>query len=80
MSKKTLTITDNRNGNLYEFDIKKGSCGPDVADLTSFYERTGMFVYDPGFKSTASFTSDIVDAPVARIIGLPDFERCSNKL
>lgn len=59
MTKKTLTIKDNRSGKLFEFDIKKGSCGPDVADLTSFYEKTGMFVYDPGFKSTASCSSEI---------------------
>ena len=52
MKKKTLTIKDNRNGKVYEFDVKDGSCGSAVADLSSFYEKTGMFVYDPGFKST----------------------------
>ena len=59
MTKKTLTIKDNRNGKIYEFDVKDGSCGPAVADLSSFYEKTGMFVYDPGFKSTASCESKI---------------------
>ena len=59
MKKKTLTIKDNRNGKVYEFDVKDGSCGPAVADLSSFYEKTGMFVYDPGFKSTASCESKI---------------------
>ena len=44
MTKKTLTIKDNRNGKIYEFDVKDGSCGPAVADLSSFYEKTGMFV------------------------------------
>ena len=39
--------------------MKDGSCGPAVADLSSFYEKTGMFVYDPGFKSTASCESKI---------------------
>ena len=41
---KTLTVKDNRNGKIYEFDVKDGSCGPAVADLSSFYEKTGMFV------------------------------------
>ena len=59
MKKKTLTIKDNRNGKTYEFKVKDGSCGPAVADLSSFYEETGMFVYDPGFKSTASCKSKI---------------------
>ena len=54
MSNKTLTITDNRTGKTFDFEIKNGSCGPAVADLTTFYDKTGMFVYDPGFKSTAS--------------------------
>ena len=39
--------------------IKKGSNGPDVVDLTSFYSMNGMFVYDPGFTSTASCSSEI---------------------
>ncbi|MFL2661741.1 MAG: citrate synthase [Alphaproteobacteria bacterium] len=59
MKKKTITVKDNRNGKIYEFSIKDGSSGPAVADLTSFYEKTGMFVYDPGFKSTASCSSKI---------------------
>jgi citrate synthase len=59
MKKKTITIKDNRNDKLYEFKIKDGSCGPSVADLTTFYDKTGMFLYDPGFKSTASCSSEI---------------------
>ena len=59
MKKKTLTVKDNRNGKTYEFQVKDGSYGPAVADLSSFYEETGMFVYDPGFKSTASCESKI---------------------
>ena len=57
--KKSITIRDNRNGKEFEFKIKDGSIGPDVADLTSFYSKTGMFVYDPGFTSTASCSSEI---------------------
>ena len=53
---KILNPDDNKT---YDFNIIKGSCGPDVVDLTSFYEKTGMFVYDPGFTSTASCSSEI---------------------
>ncbi|MAZ07258.1 MAG: citrate (Si)-synthase, partial [Rickettsiales bacterium] len=59
MKKKTITIVDNRNGNHYEFNIKDGSYGPPVVDLDSFYNKTGLFVYDPGFTSTASCSSEI---------------------
>ena len=58
-NKNTITVVDNRNNNKFEFKIKKGSFGPDVADLTAFYSKTGMFVYDPGFTSTASCSSEI---------------------
>ena len=43
----------------HNFRIKKGSSGPDVVDLTSFFAKTGMFIYDPGFTSTASCSSQI---------------------
>tara|TARA_B100001121_G_C18658053_1_gene607436 strand:- start:111 stop:1445 length:1335 start_codon:yes stop_codon:yes gene_type:complete len=59
MKKKTITIVDNRNGKHYEFKIKDGSYGPPVVDLDSFYNKTGLFVYDPGFTSTASCSSEI---------------------
>ncbi len=59
MKKKSIIIIDKRNGKQYEFDIKSGSSGPDVVDLTSFYSKTGMFLYDPGFSSTASCSSEI---------------------
>ena len=58
-NKDTITVVDNRNNNKFEFKIKKGSFGPDVVDLTAFYSKTGMFVYDPGFTSTASCSSEI---------------------
>ena len=58
MSKK-IKITNSVNNETYDFNVIEGSCGPDVVDLTSFYEKTGMFVYDPGFTSTASCSSEI---------------------
>ena len=56
---KKIKILNPDDSKTYDFNIIKGSCGPDVVDLTSFYEKTGMFVYDPGFTSTASCSSEI---------------------
>ena len=56
---KKIKILNPENNKTYDFNVIKGSCGPDVVDLTSFYEKTGMFVYDPGFTSTASCSSEI---------------------
>jgi len=55
----TVSITDNRDGKQYEFDILSPSVGPDVIDIRSLYQKTGMFTYDPGFTSTASCSSGI---------------------
>lgn len=52
-------MIDNRNGKKYEFDILSPTIGPDVVDIRSLYQQTGMFTYDPGFTSTASCSSDI---------------------
>lgn len=43
----------------YEFPVLRGSLGPDVVDIQTFYKQTGLFTYDPGFTSTASCDSDI---------------------
>ncbi len=55
----TISLIDNRNGKKYEFDILSPTIGPDVVDIRSLYQQTGMFTYDPGFTSTASCSSDI---------------------
>ena len=57
--KDTVTLIDNRDGREFEFPILKGSTGPDVIDVRKLYSQTGMFTYDPGFKSTASCDSAI---------------------
>ncbi|HEB79755.1 MAG TPA: citrate (Si)-synthase, partial [Rhodospirillales bacterium] len=63
MSKKgngdTATIIDNRTGEKHDFPILTGSAGPDVIDVRKLYAQTGLFTYDPGFKSTASCDSTI---------------------
>jgi len=55
----TISMIDNRNGKKYEFEILSPSVGPDVVDIRSLYQQTGMFTYDPGFTSTASCSSNI---------------------
>jgi len=55
----TVSITDNRDGKEYELEILSPSVGPDVIDIRSLYQQTGMFTYDPGFTSTASCSSEI---------------------
>jgi len=59
MAKKTMTMTDNRNGKQFEYDILSGTRGPDVVNIQSFYKDSGMFTYDPGYTSTASCESKI---------------------
>jgi len=58
-TKKSMTLTDNRNGKSYEYPIMDGTRGPSVVDLRSFFKDTGMFTFDPGYTSTASCQSDI---------------------
>ena len=59
MKKNNKIIFKDTTGNEFEFKIMKGSSGPSVVDLSDFYAKTGMFVYDPGFSSTASCQSEI---------------------
>src|SRR5215468_10322420 len=47
------------DGAQYELPIRKGTLGPDVIDINTFYQETGCFTYDPGFTSTASCESKI---------------------
>ena len=43
----------------YELPVRKGTLGPAVVDITTLYQNTGRFTYDPGFISTASCESKI---------------------
>jgi len=54
-----MTFRDNRTGKEVELPIMDGSTGPAVVDCTKFYSDFGMFMLDPGFKSTASCESKI---------------------
>ena len=42
-----------------DYNVYKGSIGPDVIDISKLYSETGKFTYDPGFTSTASCKSTI---------------------
>lgn len=59
MSKNTVTITDNRNGDQAEFDILDPQIGSSTIDIRTLHNKLGMFTYDPGFQATASCKSDI---------------------
>ena len=55
----TVTLTDNRTGKSYDFQILDGTREPSVVDISSLYADTGMFTYDNGYTSTASCNSSI---------------------
>ena len=59
MPNKTVTVTDNRTGEKYDFPILEPTVGPDVVDISTFYGNTGMFTFDRGFTSTANCRSKI---------------------
>src|SRR5919205_21233 len=54
-TKATLTIGNES----WDFDVRPGTVGPDVVDISTLYSKTGRFTYDPGFTSTASCESSI---------------------
>ena len=47
------------DGTRYDLPMRKGTFGPDVVDISTLYQETGCFTYDPGFTSTASCESKI---------------------
>ncbi len=46
-------------GARHDLPVRRGTLGPDVIDITSLYQDTDCFTYDPGFTSTASCESKI---------------------
>ena len=46
-------------GAKYDLPMRKGTLGPDVVDISSLYQDTDHFTYDPSFASTASCESKI---------------------
>ena len=46
-------------GKEIELPVYHATQGPDVVDIASLYKETGLFTYDPGYRSTASCQSKI---------------------
>ena len=46
-------------GTGYDLPMRKGTLGPDVVEISTLFQDTGRFTYDPGFTSTASCESKI---------------------
>ena len=59
MARDSITLTNNRTGEHYEFELKRGTLGPPAFDISTLYREAGIFTYDPGFLSTASCDSTI---------------------
>ncbi|WP_375569408.1 citrate synthase [Ahrensia marina] len=53
------TATLSLDGKEHEFNVRSGTIGPDVIDISKLYASTGAFTYDPGFTSTGSCESEI---------------------
>jgi len=50
-----LTIADQK----IELEVRRGTLGPDVIDVSKLYRKTHRFTYDLGFTSTANCSSRI---------------------
>ncbi|MFT5661992.1 MAG: citrate synthase [Sulfurimonas sp.] len=58
-NKATIILEIDGEKKEYIYDILKGTKGPDVVDIRSFYKDSGLFTYDVGLTSTASCSSSI---------------------
>ena len=56
---RNVTLTDNSNGKTFTYNVRSGSMGPDVIDISKLHGETGMFTFDPGYTSTGSCESKI---------------------
>lgn len=59
MTEKFATLKIDGVEKEMKFPVFEGTDGPDVVDVTSLYNETGTFTFDPGFMSTASCESKI---------------------
>jgi citrate synthase len=74
--KDTLTITDNRTGEVYELPVEDGAIrSMDLRQIKVSDDDFGLLAYDPGFKNTASCRSEVTyidgDAGILRYRGYP---------
>ncbi|MEJ2612151.1 MAG: citrate synthase [Candidatus Thiodiazotropha sp.] len=58
-NKKTYTLTNDETGVSVKLPVLESVQGPPAIDVSSLYQETGVFTYDPGFMSTASCNSKI---------------------
>src|SRR3984885_12443377 len=85
MSKNTLTITDNRTGQIYTVPIENGTIrAMSLRQIKTDPEDFGLMTYDPAFMNTASCRSNITfidgDRGILRYRGYPIevlAERCT---
>jgi citrate synthase len=73
---ETLTVTDNRTGQTYEFPITDGTVrATDLRQIKVDDADFGLMTYDPAFMNTASCRSEITfldgDAGILRYRGYP---------
>ena len=57
MSKEKKTISLLHNGDQIDLELKEPSVGPNVVDLKNLNPATGLYTYDPSYRSTASCES-----------------------
>ncbi len=57
MGKENKSIGLLYNGDRVDLDLKEPSVGPDVVDLKNFSADTGLYTFDPSYRSTASCES-----------------------
>ncbi|MCC6597391.1 MAG: citrate synthase [Alphaproteobacteria bacterium] len=56
---KTFTLTDDDNGQSWQYPVLEGTAGPGVIDIRKLYADTGHFTFDPSFTATGSCKSRI---------------------
>ncbi len=59
MAKSGDTANLKLNGKTYNLDVRHGTMGPSVVDISGLYREADVFTYDPGFTATASCESEI---------------------
>jgi citrate synthase len=76
VGKNSLTITDNRTGQVYDLPIQAGTIrAMDLRQIKAHPDDFGLMTYDPGFTNTASCKSAITyidgDKGILRYRGYP---------
>ena len=59
MSKEKKNISLLYNGDQVDLGLKEPSIGPDVVDIKNLNSATGLYTYDPSYRSTASCESHV---------------------